>query len=108
MVETGCGKPEDYEFVPQQVESALARLANRARIERMVVFADDGKTIVREGKCKKELWVYQTPGTPFFRHYNELRNAQDDFVKYFVDHDEIGKNPVFLAIVNRIKVCLKF
>lgn len=102
-----AGTPEDFKHTVKNALSSLVRYANRQRQERQVTLGKNGEVILKP-KTGEALWIVKKPGTPFFRHYNEVDNERDQFIQDFIDHPAVGENQEFLPIINEAVARVSF
>lgn len=106
LVASNVGKKEDYDMTWANILSAMVRLANRQRQDRSLKY--DEVTGALKKKPKTGHLIDKKPGTPFYRHYDEVANKNDKFIEYFVDSDVMGDNPAFIHAINAIKASFLF
>lgn len=95
-----AGTREDFARTKINIFSALVRLANRQRSERGAVLDSLGRNINKHVKAGKANWILKKKGTTFYRHYNEVDNENDPYVKDYVDNALVTGDEEFIAIVN--------
>lgn len=101
MILEGAGTAEEFDHAKKHILSALVRLSNRQRAERLAIVDSEGN-LLNNPKTAPQTWIVQKKGTPFFRHYNEVQNLNDRFVVDFIDHAMVGENEDFVRVINQV------
>lgn len=111
LILEGAGTAADFDHAKKHVLSAVVRLANRQRSERLATFDSEGN-LTNKPKTAHDMWIVHKSGTPFFRHYNEIENLNDPFIQDFVDNPMVGDNEEFVKVINaavaRVTCCLSY
>lgn len=108
------GSPAEYACTEANIYGALAELAKKERLHRLVFVNKDGEA-VRRIKSKGIRTPYMMipenkPAAPgvWITFLDEVLNQKDTFVTGFIRNPLICEDPKFLASIKTVKVSLIF